>query len=160
MPTPTESKVNPFAELEAAALAHHPHRFVKAKQAIDWSTIPAEAYSLAVQLAFQAGAVPTAAELANEGVARFPASKDLQKAARVLAPPKVVGTKPADPVEVARRKADRAWIEAHRDDEAYWGKWLALRSGELLGASSSFTELFERIGRDKEVYYTKLNWGC
>jgi len=158
MTTIAESKGNPFAELEAAALAHHPHHFVKARQAIDWSTISVEDYSLAVRLAFQAGAVPTAAELANEGLARFPASKDLQKAARILAPPKVVGTQPADPVEVAQHIANHAWLKANFDDDQYLGQWLALRGGELLGMGPSLAELMDRIGKDKEILYTKTYW--
>jgi hypothetical protein len=84
-----------MAQLEAAAEASTVYDvapFVAAYEAIDWEERTADDYARAIQLALSAGAGahPITRKLAMEGSERYPDHAELQKAAYILAPPKVI----------------------------------------------------------------------
>src|SRR5687767_14474298 len=99
--------------LEAAAEASTVYDvapFGAAYEAIEWNERTADDYARAIHLALGAGAGahPIVRKLAMEGAERYPAHAELQKAAYILAPPKVISsTLPRDP----SAKSDMAWLK-------------------------------------------------
>ncbi len=110
----------------------------------------------AIKQAFEADNPRLAERLAKEGAERYPEHAELQKYARVLAPP-IVKVLPSTPESRAAAKADNAWLQANW--ESYRGNWIALRAGELLHSSPSFDDLLTQVGdvRGRNILVTKLN---
>jgi hypothetical protein len=122
--------------LEAAAEAQDGGRFDRVIKGIDWESRNEEDILRAIPLALAAGALVTARELSTLGARLFPANGQLGKFADILAPPRVVGTRPARESGI---RENRDWLKAHSDE--YRGKWVALRSGVLVGVADSPDEL-------------------
>lgn len=115
-----------------------------------WRNRPPADFVRAVHLALKAGAYLAACRISAEGAKHHPEDSEVQKQARVLAPPTVIsGRIPPDPA----RKANRRWLEAHGNE--YRGQWVAVRDGELLGAAKSPEELVEQVGDTKDVMLTR-----
>jgi putative addiction module CopG family antidote len=110
----------------------------------------------AIQQAFEADDPQQAEQLAQEGAHRYPEHEELQKYARVLAPP-TVKMAPSTADSRAAAKADHEWLNTHW--EAYRGNWIALQAGELLHAAPSFKDLIAHVGdvRGRNILVTKLN---
>jgi hypothetical protein len=110
----------------------------------------------AIQQAFEADSPQQAERLAQEGAQRYPEHDELQKYARVLAPP-TVKMAPSTADSRAAAKADQTWLNTHWED--YRGNWIALQAGELLHATSSFDDLIAHVGdvRGRNILVTKLN---
>lgn len=126
-------------------------QFVQAYHRIDWDRQEANAFARAVTLALQTGAHLIARECALAGNRRFLDHLELQKMARILAPPEVT---------VIKRQPDtawplnRVWLQAHWHE--YTGQWVALQNGELLATANSFDDLVMQAGdlRDKDILVT------
>ena len=110
----------------------------------------------AIQQAFEADSPQLAEQLAQEGAQRYPEHDELQKYARVLAPP-TVRVVPSTTDSRAAAKADHEWLNTHWED--YRGNWIALQAGELLHATPSFDDLIAHVGdvRDRNILVTKLH---
>lgn len=120
--------------------------FVQAYRDMEWDDRSAADFVEAARLALDIGAIPIAQELAMTGVQYFPEHPELQKMAYILAPPKVtVSDRPPDPAA----KGNMTWLKKHGDD--YRGKWVALRSGELLAVADSIDGLVEQVGELKNT---------
>ena len=76
--------------LERAARAGNEVAFVQAARQIDWLRRPAADFAQAVRLALAAGAHLLARNLAERGDGLYPGHPELQKMARILAPPRIV----------------------------------------------------------------------
>lgn len=145
-----------MAALRAAATAsdlYDVSPFVRAYEQIDWQKQTADHIAAAVQLALDIGAHSIAHELAPLGAARYPKHLELQKMAHILAPPKV--TVVEIPPDITWQR-DREWLDAYEDE--YKGKWVALRSGQLLGVADSFNDLVTQVGdtRNTEILITPI----
>jgi hypothetical protein len=142
-----------WARMEAASEAGDERGFVEACTYIDWTIQPPNALMRAVRLAIAAGAPLSARRLAMEGAQRHPQHAELQKAARILAPPQVLHSNlPPDP----GLAANVAWLRAN--PERFQGRWVALQDGVLLKVASSFDELTADLGdlRAQRILATKV----
>ena len=101
--------------------------------------------------ALETGAFVLARRLATEGARRYPQHAELQKYARVLAPPLARRASAAAPAAV---KANGAWLKAHRQD--YIGQWVALRDGQLVRAAHSLDDLVKDLGKTAGLLLTKI----
>jgi len=144
-------KNTPLADMESAAATGDERAFLVAKDLIDWETRPAEDFLRAVQLALSAGAHMAARNLAAQGAARHPNDANLQKYARILAPPRVLRS---DAPPHPGLRANRDWLMTCGDK--YRGQWVALRQGVLLGAADSLAALKELIGDTSNILPTKV----
>lgn len=108
-------------------------------------------YVREIQSALANGAYLQARELSARGAERFPKHVLLARYARVLAPPRVIGTSPATKTDL---RANKQWIEAN--GSVYSGKWVALRDGTLLGAADFLKELTNALGIHRDILYTKV----
>ena len=140
-----------MASLESAATAGDERAFLAAKDMVDWETRPAADFLRAVQLALSAGAHMAARNLAAQAAVRYPDDADLQKYARVLAPPRVLRS---DAPPHPGLRANRDWLMTCGDK--YRGQWVALRQGKLLGAADSLAALKELIGDTNDILLTKV----
>jgi hypothetical protein len=140
-----------MARLKRAADAVDERAFLQAENSIDWETRSPEEIIQGVQFALAAGAHFFARRIASQGAARFPNDEQIQKYARVLAPPRIL-SKEAPPR--SDLKANRDWLKAHRNE--YQGQWVALHDGELLGAAHSLGELKDQIDNTEEIFFTKV----
>jgi hypothetical protein len=146
-----ESSDVEMARLQAAAQAKDEQAFLAARHAIDWSARPPDDFIRAVRLALMAGAYLAARNLATEGAAQHPAHAEMQKVARVLAPPKAArSTMPPNP----GLRANSDWLRAHADE--YRGQWVAVRDGHLLGSAPSLKELKRAVGDTHGVLLTTV----
>ena len=135
-----------LSRLEDAAEAHDRGAFLEALQDIEWRDRPPMDFTRAIQLAFRVGAHLAARQISAEGARHHAEDAEIQKYARVLAPPRVISKSvPSDPA----RKANREWLTAHSGE--YKGQWVAIRNGELFGAANSLKELVESIGSTKGI---------
>ncbi len=102
---------------------------------------PPEELGAAIDLALQQEMIARARELAQLGTRLFPGNERIRRAAQVLAPP----TAHATHLPPARNlEASRAWVRDNANE--YRGQWVAVRSGELLGAGSTLAEVYTLIG--------------
>jgi hypothetical protein len=125
--------------LEAAAQAQDESGFVRAAKPIDWQSRQPDDLLRAIRLALEAGAHIAARDLSALGAGLFPHDVRLRQFAEILAPPRVIGTRPARDSGI---RANRDWLKAHSDE--YRGKWVGLHKGVLLGAADSLDELKKR----------------
>jgi len=139
-----------LSQLARAAEAGDAQAFVTAYQAIDWATRTADEVERAIQWALAAGAHLAARALATNGAAQYPDAAELQKAARILAPPKLLRRLPADPTI----RANHEWLRSHRLD--YHGQWVALRNGQLLANGDSLQALTAVCEISPEILFTKV----
>lgn len=140
-----------LAALRAAAAAGDERAFLLAEAQISWQRRPAADFLQAIQFALSAGAHRSARKLAAQSAIRYPKHTELQKYARVLAPPRVtVSPLPPDP----GLKANRDWLMDHGDE--YRGQWVALRSGQLLAVAASLKELTEEIDESDGMLLTRV----
>jgi hypothetical protein len=140
-----------MARMGSAARIGDERAFLAAKNAIDWDARPAEDFLRAVQLALGAGAHMAARNLAAQGATRHPDNADLQKYARVLAPPRVLRN---DAPPHPGLRANRDWLMAHGNE--YRGQWVALHDGRLLGAADSLAALKRLVDDTTDILLTKV----
>ncbi len=138
-----------MARLEDAAQAGDERAFLDALKEVEWRNRASGDFTRAMQLAFKVGAHLAARQLSVEGAKHHPDDPEIQKYARVLAPPKVVSS---DALPNAAHKANREWLKTHAGDNR--GQWVAIRNGELLEAANSLEELIKQIGDTKGVLLT------
>lgn len=141
---------DPLILLADAAEAGDAQAFMTAYHLIDWSTHTPDEFERAIHWALIVGAHLAARSLAVEGSALYPDYAELQKAARILAPPKVIRHLPADPTI----RANQDWLRGNCT--AYRGQWVALQNGQLLATADSFGELTKRIAISPEILFTKV----
>ncbi len=152
----TSKTLDGMAQLRAAANECTPYNaapFILSFQRIDWSTRPVEEIVEGVHLALEVGAHLLARNLAMANAPRFPDHPELQKMAHILAPPRVtVLDTPPDP----SHKGNMTWLKNHW--EAYRGKWVALRGGELLAEADSASALWDQVGdvRNTNIMVTPI----
>lgn len=139
-----------LARLEDAANAKDEHAFLEALKEVEWRNRPPTDFTRAAKWALKAGAYKAAYQISAEGAEHHPDDPEVQKYARVLAPPKAVAGKKSPE---SGHKANREWLKEHGSE--YSGQWVAVRDGELLGASKSLKELAERMGDTRDVLLTK-----
>ncbi|MEZ4714400.1 MAG: hypothetical protein R3A44_44880 [Caldilineaceae bacterium] len=138
-------------QLAQAAEIGDTHAFVTVYRLIDWSTRKPAEFERAIQWALAAGAHLAARTLAATGAAKYPAHAELQKAARILAPPKVLRRNLApDPT----LRANHNWLRTHRLE--YSGQWVALRNGQLLASGDSLQELTNAFPVSPDTLFTKV----
>jgi hypothetical protein len=140
-----------MAHLADLSNRHDEAGFASALDAMDWSSRPADEVLRAVQLALMTGAFMAARRLSQAGADRYPAHAELQKYARVLAPPKVTRSPgPPDLTLVANHDCMK------READAYRGQWIALRNGELLATAGSFDALADQFPDPHGILMTKI----
>lgn len=138
-----------WANMEAAAEAADERSFIAAFERIDWELQPPDAVMRAVRLAITADAPLVARKLATEGAHRHPEHAELQKAARILAPPRVIRSDlPPNPGMAHNVR----WLK--EQGASYRGSWVALREGQLLATADSLQALIERVGKHRDILYT------
>lgn len=137
-------------QLEEAAKSKNEFAFVTALENVRLANRTESQLANIIKLALEAGAYLAARHVAEYAVTRYPDNNELRQSSLALAAPqKLSQAVPRNPGFQANRK----WLDDHADE--YSGRWVALRAGELLGASKSFDELFNQIGRSKEILFTK-----
>ena len=107
----------------------------------------------AIRQALGTGEAGRARQLALEGAQHYPAHTELQRYARVLAPP-TTQVVPASPASRASVKANGAWLHAQRT--AYHGRWVALRDGVLVQDADAFEALVAAVGDTTGLLLTRV----
>ena len=97
-------------------------------------------YQTVIRLAFQDEAFELIQNLIASGLAQYPDDGWLQRAKRVMAPPKEIGTSPSRP----NFAAAWAWVREHSLE--YHNQWVALRGAELIGTADSYDSLVTTLG--------------
>ncbi len=150
-PQETEVREDVMATLEIAAEEGDEMAFVQAAGKIDWSQRPATDFARAVHLALAAGAHLLARNLAAQGAEMHPDHPELQKMARILAPPRVIR---ADLPPVPSVRANHEWLSAHADE--YQGQWVALRNGQLIAVGATTRELIAQLESTEGILLTRV----
>lgn len=140
-----------MTQLEAVAQTGDERAFLAAQKAIAWEQRPPQDYIRAIQWALSSGAYLIARQLSTQGAERHPQHSELQKYARILAPPKVTRSDlPPDPT----LRTNRDWLKTHGD--VFKGQWVALRDGQLLGSAASLKALAAQLGDTTDILLTKV----
>ena len=139
-----------FASVDDAI---HDDAAIQAYRHIEWAHEPPETYIYVVRLALSSGAYRIAQRLTAEGAARFPDSLELQKMSTILTPPVVRRSSRTVNSDLV---ANRNWLRTYRD--AYRGRWVALRDGQLLGEAETAEGLMEQMGeiKDRAILVTRV----
>jgi hypothetical protein len=140
-------------ELREVAAGGTETEFIEAITNIDDWQYPSHIKE-AIELALNMGWYVTAAKLASDGVKVYPEDDQLQKYARVLAPPKVVktGIPPSKGLGASMK-----WLTAHGVE--YRGQWVILQDGDLLAHSSirsELTDILENLSNQDGIVVTKV----
>lgn len=138
--------------LEEAAKLGNETAFLDALKEVNWQGRSASEYMYIINLALEAGAHLAARRLAFEALSSHRNNPEIQEYARVLAPPKVTRIEAPPDTEQGN---NLTWLKDHGQE--YRGRWVALRSGELLGVAGSYKELVGKIGetRGTNILLTK-----
>ena len=148
---PELGAVDLLDQLRVVADAGDEAAFVAMEAEICWQDRPAVDFVQAIRYALVAGAYCSARTLAGRGAALHPNHSELREYARVLAPPQVsTAPLPPDP----STKANRDWLMEFGGN--YRGQWVALRSGRLVNAASSFGKLTAGIDNKTGILLTKV----
>jgi hypothetical protein len=133
-PSSEIERLAPIAERGDADL------FVRALSKINLGEKGPGFYLQVIRLALKAGAYMAARRLAAQGSERHGEDRELAKFAAVLAPPRALRRKPADPFV----KANMDWLKRNR--LSYHGKWVALRAGSLVAHGARLSDLVNQVG--------------
>jgi hypothetical protein len=133
--------------IEAAEAGEDRHALIALAEQVDWRRHPEELIR-AIQASLFLDMVLLARELADEGRRVFPNDKRLEQWAIVLAPPKIVGTRPASGDAIGLEESHK-WFQ--NNSAKYKGQWVAVRRGELLGVAPTLKALYDQIGHDKKT---------
>ncbi len=138
-----------MARLEDAAEAGDERAFLLALKEIENEELSVADFIRIIRWALRAGAYKAAYEVSARGASLYPADSELQKHARVLAPPKLISSSlPPDPdIEV-----NHNWMKQHGKE--YRGQWVAVRNGQLLGASATLDDLVSQLDDRKDALIT------
>ena len=148
----TEDEQDELSILQILAESGRADDFVKLADRITWTQRSAADLTRVVRLALTVGAHLFARHVAARGAHRYPDHPELQKMARILAPPQVVRRDlPPD----RSWAANRAWLSAHAEE--YRGQWVALKKGELLAAASTAREVRDAVDKATEVLIVKVS---
>lgn len=104
-----------------------------------------------IKKALADGEYQAARELAIQSARRFPHDAAMARYAGVLAPPRVTRTTIAPDYTI---RSDREWLVQNR--EQFRGKWVALRNGELIGSADNLQLLFNNVGKDRDIFFTRV----
>ena len=127
---------------------------VRVIDSIDWCNKSPVFFKQAIELALELELPLIASRLADIGHRTRPMNSYLERAARVLAPPKIV-ERNRPPQEGL--SASMVWLQSHARE--YRGTWVAIRAGELIDFASSRMELISRVGDvagDSGVLITRI----
>lgn len=133
-----------LSALEQAAGSQDSEKLTQLLRSVDWRNHDPGSLSRAVDLCLSLDMILLARKLASEGTQLFPGDDRLRRAAVVLAPPRVIGTRPAPPNRAANISADQEWFK--KNASLYKGKWVAVTEGKLLGAATTLEALTHKIG--------------
>ncbi len=125
--------------------------FVQLIEGTEWAEKRPEEILQTIDLALSLEMASLAIKLAQQGHRLFPNHPRFQQTAEVLSPPRVRSTtdKPATGV-----KESMSWFGTHA--QAYRGRWVAVREGQLVGTAASFKELVALIGRVENTFISKI----
>jgi hypothetical protein len=140
-----------IAQLELTASTRDARAFEKTLEAINWQDRLSSDFIRAIQLALRMGAYTGARRIADLGRKCYPNNEEIRKYAIITAPPTVTSQRVRFDPSI---RANRDWLKTHGDE--YRGKWLGLRSGELVGSADSVDGLMELVGDDKDVLITRV----
>lgn len=140
-----------LSKLENLAQAGNERAFLAVLKEVEWENRPAKDFICTIKLALRAGAHLAARQVSSDGLKHYPDDPDMQKYARGLAPPEVISRDlPPNPTLAANRE----WLKTHSN--MYRGQWVAVRNGNLLGASSSLKELTTQFPERENTLFTKV----
>jgi len=138
------------ALFERAAKTRNEGLFLAGLKIVSWENKTASDYRRFVNLALEAGAHTAAQKIAEKGAGMHRDDIQLQKQARILAPPKVIErTQVSNPLS---HRVNRDWLKTNRAE--YRGQWVALHDGRLLGSASSLAQLRRLVQKDKAILFT------
>jgi hypothetical protein len=145
-PNEAQTREVPWPALEAAEQKNDRATFNRLFKTINWRERNAEELHRAIRLCISLEMVRFARELADLGMQLYPEDKMLARIAYVIAPPRVIGTRPAKNLDLP---ASRKWLNENSSN--FKGQWIAVREGKLLGASPVFEALLEQIGQENRT---------
>jgi len=134
--------------IEEAAAREDRSTLNRLVEKVDWRSRHPDDLIRVIQSCIFLDMVLLARELADEGRRLFPNDKRIEQWAIVLAPPKIVGTRPASGNAIGL-EASHQWFQ--NNSSKYKGQWIAVRNGELLGVAPTLKELYNQIGQDKKT---------
>ena len=140
-----------LTRLERAASARDARAFERILRSISWETRPRSDFLGAIRLGLGIGAYAAVQRVACLGKEHHPDDEQLQRFARVLAPPTVTRRKASSDPTI---RANRDWLMSHADE--YRGKWVGLMNGELLDYDDSYDELIARVGAAEDILITTV----
>jgi len=147
----TEDSGDGMAFLEIVAEIGDEAAFVRAIGQIDWLQRPAADFVRAVHLALAAGAHLLARRLAAQGAKLYPDHREVQKMARILAPPRVLRTNLPSDTSV---RANLEWLRAHAAE--FRGQWVALKDGAFLASAPTARELKGQLPTTDGLFLTRV----
>lgn len=131
---------------EEAAEKEHRGTFADLVKKIAWHERSADEMRHIIELSLSLEQVRLARELAALGRRLFPEDKKIERIDYVIAPPRVIGTQPAQDLKL---KASRKWLA--ENDSNHRGQWVAVREGNFLNAASTLEKLLELIGPENRT---------
>lgn len=143
---------DPLFRLERAAKLNST-AFVDALNSIQLQRLSAPDFIRAIRMALSVGAHVVARSLAMEGASIHSNNTQLQKYARVLAPPKPL---PKHDRSDLQPKANIEWLKANR--ERYKGQWVAIKNGVFVSSAPTYKALMAELGhpRDRGILLTPI----
>ncbi len=139
--------------LAEATHAGDARTFARIVRGVDWSTrTPDELYE-AITMSLHMMLAWLSIHMAQEGKRLFPDHEGLKRAAKVIAPPRIVGEVKGPPVKGYRES--QQWIAEHAHQ--YSGKWIAVNKGVFLGATDTYSELDDLIAQTDDPQSTFVN---
>ncbi len=139
--------------LAEATHASDARTFARIVRGVDWSTrTPDELYE-AITMSLHMMLAWLSIHMAQEGMRLFPDHEGLQRAAKVIAPPRA--TVEDNDIPIKGYRESQQWIAEHAHQ--YRGKWIAVNKGVFLGATDTYSELDDLIAQTEDPQSTFIN---
>jgi hypothetical protein len=135
-----------LSAIEEAAAKENRETFSLIVKKVDWSMRQPYELVRTIDLSLSLDMVPLAMELVSMAKRIFPSDKKIEVLARIISPPRAIGTRPSQSIGIDKSKK---WIK--QNSFKYKGKWIAVQNGELLGDAPTLKELHNQIGQHKNT---------
>lgn len=139
---------DPLLAIEGAVAKEDRRTLNRLVEKVDWRSRRPDDLIYVIQSCILLDMVLLARELADEGRRLFPNDKRMEQWAIALAPPKIIGTRPASGNAIGLEASHR-WFQ--NNSSKYKGQWIAVRNGEFLGVAPTLKELYNQIGQDQKT---------
>jgi hypothetical protein len=127
-----------------------PQMFIQLAEEIDWTTRTPDELASTIEMALHLEMIIFARRLLAIAAEHGITNEKIEKLRRVLIPSGPITKGPANP------KINDTMMWLRENGRNYWGLWVALDGGILLGTAETRKQLVEKVGERPDILITRI----